>query len=535
MELGQLKSEFIPELNPGVEFGSIAHNQKVIWRCYKNRVHVWETTLSARRACPYCCNRKLSPDGSNTFAALHPLLATEWHPTKNPKTSAQVAGVGGFNVHWMCQFGHEWEATPNTRVSMKTGCPYCSGKRVSSENSMDTVPPEISQEWNDPRPISDFSIGSHYKAQWKCNEGHVWTAMVQDRALKGRGCPYCSGRTVCHTNSLATLKPEIAKEWHPTKNLFTPDSATTGSSKKGWWVCPSGHEWEAKITDRIGKGSGCPTCASSYPGLEKKAEEILGLLRFNRFPFETRAELPYKPDFKLSDTLFLNTDGLYWHSEECRERSYHLKMREDFSAKGFRLLQFYEDEVLNKPEIIKSMVDATLGRCSNRIFARKCSVSSVEKEVADVFLAENHIIGPVPISKHLGLFLDGELIQVMSTRKTGSTLEITRSCSKLGIIVVGGFSKLLSHTTQDPSLKNVVTHIDLRYADGHSLKKMGFQSEGIFIDYQYSKGKERKDKRAFRVPAGQDERILAKEQGWVRIFNAGRARYRLNLGKTNAN
>ena len=63
-------------------------------------------------------------------------------------------------------------------------------------------------------------------------------------------------------NSLTQKHPDLAKEWHPTKNgKLTPDMFTPGSQEKVWWVCKYGHEWKAKISHRC-SGSGCPTCAN---------------------------------------------------------------------------------------------------------------------------------------------------------------------------------------------------------------------------------------------------------------------------------
>ena len=62
--------------------------------------------------------------------------------------------------------------------------------------------------------------------------------------------------------SLKNRFPEIAKQWHPTKNaLLTPDGVSYGSQKKVWWQCSKNpeHEWKAVIANRT-KGSGCPEC-----------------------------------------------------------------------------------------------------------------------------------------------------------------------------------------------------------------------------------------------------------------------------------
>lgn len=61
---------------------------------------------------------------------------------------------------------------------------------------------------------------------------------------------------------LASLYPDLAKEWHPTKNgELTPDQVTPGSNRKVWWRCELGHEFEQVISDRRRKGYRCPYCS----------------------------------------------------------------------------------------------------------------------------------------------------------------------------------------------------------------------------------------------------------------------------------
>lgn len=63
-------------------------------------------------------------------------------------------------------------------------------------------------------------------------------------------------------NDLATQKPELAAQWHPTKNNgLTPKGVLLHSNKKVWWCCPEGHEWEAKINNRVSKNNNCPYCS----------------------------------------------------------------------------------------------------------------------------------------------------------------------------------------------------------------------------------------------------------------------------------
>lgn len=62
-------------------------------------------------------------------------------------------------------------------------------------------------------------------------------------------------------NSLGVKYPELAIQWHPTKNgTLSPESFSPGSHEKIWWACPiCGNEWEATIKDRV-YGGRCPVC-----------------------------------------------------------------------------------------------------------------------------------------------------------------------------------------------------------------------------------------------------------------------------------
>ena len=126
--------------------------------------------------------------------------------------------------------------------------------------------PVISAEWhpfkNGTRLPAEFTSGSHYKAWWRCNKGHEWDAVIKNRTGQKQGCPYCSGKRVCDDNNLAALFPEVAKEWHSTRNAaMEPMLIRPGSHERDWWQCKHGHSWEASPHGRTGpRKSGCPVC-----------------------------------------------------------------------------------------------------------------------------------------------------------------------------------------------------------------------------------------------------------------------------------
>ncbi len=154
---------------------------------------------------------------------------------------------------------------------------------AKSKQSLSISHPDLAAQWHPTKngDLTPDTVGSANKVWWTCPEApdHEWEAVLKSRT-SGSGCPFCAGKRVSVTNSLATLQPELAAQWHPTKNGdLTPDMVVAGSEKKVWWKCPEGpdHEWEAILSSRT-SGRGCPFCtgkrvsvtnslATQYPDL----------------------------------------------------------------------------------------------------------------------------------------------------------------------------------------------------------------------------------------------------------------------------
>ena len=104
---------------------------------------------------------------------------------------------------------------------------------------------------------STLSSGSNEAKEWMCPKGHVYDSQVAKRAMRGQGCPFCSGhRVLAGFNDIPTSHPEIAKEangWDPTK-------ISAGSNKKLSWECPIGHIYESRVADRTLQNARCPIC-----------------------------------------------------------------------------------------------------------------------------------------------------------------------------------------------------------------------------------------------------------------------------------
>ena len=520
------------ELTPSkVKFAS--HNN-VWWLCSNG--HEWQVMISSRTSsskgftgCPYCASKL--PTESNNLAVLFPVLINEWYTTKNGNLKPeQFLPYSEKKVWWICQFGHEWEMQIDWRTKQKFKCPYCSGKRVSNTNNLAVRFPELIKEWdyslNNVSP-NEVTCGTHRKVWWKCQYGHSWQAVIYTR-IKGVGCPYCTGKLASPERNLLALFPDLAKEYHPTKNDCTPDQLPFGSDKRVWWICKEGHEWETSVNGRTSKLTGCPLCCWVHTSIEKVIEEKLGLTKFNK---KALINCGYQPDFKLTDDLYMNVDGLYWHSDLYKENNYHFKMREAYESLNKQILQFYEDEVREKLPIICSMVGAKTGKTGININARQCVVTTVDFSIAKEFCDTNHLMGSV-LAKYFGLYSNNELVSIIGLkRQLGSSLEIARFCNKLGVNVRGGFQKLLAYTIDVYKPNKVISFCDLRYSTGIVYKKAGFDlisiSQGWYwVDTAKIK---RYNRLACTAGNGKTEAENAKELGWNKIYDAGQAKYILTI------
>ena len=195
----------------------------------------------------------------------NPEVSNEWNYEKNILLKPEdFSANSNKKVWWKCNKGHEWQARIADR-NKGYGCPFCTGRYViTGENDLQTLSPSLASEWNYERNNEIFptniSPHSHKKVWWKCSKGHEWPAIIKHR-YNGSGCPYCSGRyAVNGENDLQTINPTLAKEWNYEKNdNLLPTDVLPNSTKKVWWRCKHGHEWQATIISR-NRGGRCPEC-----------------------------------------------------------------------------------------------------------------------------------------------------------------------------------------------------------------------------------------------------------------------------------
>ena len=249
--------------------------KKFWWKCEKDDDHIWLTSVvhrtKSKSDCPYCSNQKTSK--KNNLEFLYPKIAAEWHPALNGNLKPkEVLSGSGKKIWWKCDIGddHIWEASISHRTTNESGCPICTGHKVAPSTSIKILHPELVKEWhptlNKGKDPVNYSSGSNEKIWWKCEKGedHIWQTSIHNRVSSGNNCPICANQMVVLSNCLATTHPEIAKQWHPTKNRnLKPNDVTPGSGKRVWWKCDKGddHEW-SKVINGMVEVSSCPFCCN---------------------------------------------------------------------------------------------------------------------------------------------------------------------------------------------------------------------------------------------------------------------------------
>lgn len=303
----ELASQWHPTLNGNITPRNVTRGSKlkVWWKCgcgswpdgSPANDHIWQAAVVDRacsgNSCPCCSGKQAAP--SNSLQATYPDIASQWHPFKNGDLKPDGFTPGsGVKVWWKCskatwpdgEFAddHEWMSAICDRTK-GNGCPCCKGDVTVPSNCLATTHPELLKEWHPVKnELSPFDVtkGQHDKVWWKCHEGrwpngdyaddHEWESSICGRT-SGKACPCCVNRKTVPSNCLVTTDPDLASQWHPTKNAhLTAKDITSGSAVKVWWMCDKGHEWDAVVVSRA-SGVGCPKCQESKG--EKKVGDVL--------------------------------------------------------------------------------------------------------------------------------------------------------------------------------------------------------------------------------------------------------------------
>ena len=294
----------------------------------------------------------LIPD-SNSLAEKFPEIAEEWNTEKNNGLTPEMFSyASNKKVWWKCSKGHEWQAYINARTGKNhSGCPICSNRIVlKGFNDLLFQNQLLSKQWDyekngDLKP-DQISATSSKKVWWICEKGHSFQAKVYDRNKKNQGCPYCSNQKFDPKyNSLAVLRPDLAKEWDYEKNRpLTPKDVLCGGNKKYWWKCnKEPHSYLQNIGDRVQKGSQCPYCSSQkllkgFNDLATKKPELLCLWDYDK-----------NTDVLPNEVMEFSNKKVWWKCPDC---GYEWKTAINLVSSGSRCPKCSDVYKVSEPEQI---------------------------------------------------------------------------------------------------------------------------------------------------------------------------------------
>jgi hypothetical protein len=129
----QLVKEWHPTKNGSLKPSDVTpgSGKKVWWICEAG--HEWQAVIYGRSRGNGCrfCNWEAKSENRLREVPIQSLIK-EWHPTKNGDLSPRNAAyLPGQKVWWICEAGHEWQASMHVRTKGE-GCPICEGAFIGN-------------------------------------------------------------------------------------------------------------------------------------------------------------------------------------------------------------------------------------------------------------------------------------------------------------------------------------------------------------------------------------------------------------------
>ena len=265
-------------MNISIKQFNLDSNAIVWWKCPEDDDHEWQDSIkkTGKRKKPFWCPMcaKVKVVISNCLATTNPELIDRWHPTKNGEiTPFDITNGTKESFWWKCPEGgdHEWQTSAKKMVKGSGDCMVCKGRVITTTNNLLYKYPKIAEKIHQIENSNNIPEKIYYRSTkkywWICdiNQKHKWEATIAS-VLKDDKCRICTK----YENSLALYSPEIAKEWHPTKNgSLTAFDVSKSTYKKVWWMCRENnhHKWLATVESRQRGLGSCPECKQQINSL----------------------------------------------------------------------------------------------------------------------------------------------------------------------------------------------------------------------------------------------------------------------------
>lgn len=392
-------------------------------------------------------------------------------------------------VEIICPVHGSFYQVPSNHLNGQ-GCPKCNGRNLSTEDVVNKFK-KVHGEFYDYSKVRFNKM--HEKVEIICPE-HGSFYQTPSKHLNGQGCPKCAILKRSQENNIGN--EEFIRRANKIYNGFYDYSEVdyTNMHEKVCIICPKHGRFYQRPYDHI-QGHGCPKCGIVESQAENELYEYIcsivgkeNVERKNRSLLNGKEIDIYVPKYNLG----IEYNGLRWHSEEFgKDKNYHLAKTEAAEKSGVKLIQIFEDEYINKKEIVLSKIKYLLKNDFGlpRIMARKCSVREIDNKMSKEFLEKNHIQGYSTSTVYIGCFFENSLVGVMSFLKRQNTWELTRFATDYHYICQGVGGKLFSYFVKNYDPEEIKSFADRRWTlnpDNNLYTKLGFKLEKTLKpDYRY--------------------------------------------------
>lgn len=343
-----------------------------------------------------------------------------------------------------------------------SGCPACAGRRPFEEKAR-----EVHGDRYDYSKV-DYK-GSHTNVTIICREHGVFEQLPANH-LRGSGCPNCSAYAPKDREWFL----QEARRIHG--NTYGYDHFVyTTMLGDALITCPTHGDVVTTGVSHIYHGRGCPLCTN----VSSPHQKVLNLLDELGVDYRVNVSgiLSGRKELDVvTGNIAIEVDGLYWHTLRHKEsKTYHQDKQEECKKAGLTLIQFWDFEINEKWDIVRSMISHALGKTAQTVYARSCEIRALSSRDYREFLTCSHLQGAVNSKLRLGLTYDGRLVSAIGASIRNGTWVLDRFTSLPEYSVVGGFSRLLKQLPRP-----LTTHSANRYASGDLYHKAGFVVESEF-------------------------------------------------------
>lgn len=356
-------------------------------------------------------------------------------------------------------------------------CPYCEGRVIKlTQEYIDTI---LKEKYLNEYELESFNNNQLTLKDKKCNNTFVISKTRFVHSKNKNICPICHGFS--KNRDIEEFKKQFIQKFPDDNDRITILSKSIGKTHEKIKVrcnlCKN--EYFVSPTNLL-SGKKCPYCnkTKTFSYQEKEILDFIKtfytkkIIENDRTVLEGKELDLYFPE----DKVAIEYDGLYWHGENNNpNKKYHLNKTNSCEKKSIHLIHIFENEWVNKKEIIKDKIKYILKGSYNlpKIYARKCIIKEINNDEKKKFLNYNHIQGSDRSSVKLGLFYKNTLVSVMTFCKPRISLgqkekkfdyELSRFANSINYIVLGSFGKLFNYFSKNYSWNSIITYADRRFS-----------------------------------------------------------------------